>query len=403
MTLKWKTGLSVLAGFTLASQLTYAQTPDAPDVARAKRPVASALRPATVHLGVLPLAWNGGYDVTGLSFSLFGDRVGRITGLQLSTLVNHTGGASSGLQLTGLGNLATDDFSGAQVAALANGTGGQARGLQLAGVFNGAQQGGKGVQMAGVSNLAGAAFIGWQVAGVLNVAGTVTGAQVGPANVAQTAQGAQVGVVNAASEVTGAQVGVINLASRGRGFSFGVINVAQEHDGEAFGLLTLVGDGIHNVAVYSTETMLSNVAVKLGTRHLYTSWMIGYHPGEATGGDDGRYSADSRRLGVGFGVGYRFDLGGRRLRFLELEANGITVGSKLDAFADDAPLLTAARVVVGVQLAQHLTLIAGISENVTVATGGRDLDVSRGGLDKVMRNGNTTVRMFPGLLLGVQL
>lgn len=84
-----------------------------------------------------------------------------------------------------------------------------------------------------------------------------------------------------ASQTEGMQLGVINLATHGLGFNVGVINVAAKHDGETLGILNLIGNGIHSVAVYATDSMLSNLELKLGSQHLYTSFQYGYQPGDA--------------------------------------------------------------------------------------------------------------------------
>ena len=60
----------------------------------------------------------------------------------------------------------------------------------------------------------------------------------------------------------------------------------------------------------------------------------------------------------------------------------------------------------GVQRIHRLhdvVLLAGAGVNVAVATGGRDLDLGRGLPESVERSGGTTVRIYPGLLLGLQI
>ena len=51
----------------------------------------------------------------------------------------------------------------------------------------------------------------------------------------------------------------------------------------------------------------------------------------------------------------------------------------------------------------RLTAIAGITENVAIAWGSRDLDIGSGFLQRVQKDGGTTVREYPGLLLGLQI
>jgi hypothetical protein len=336
-------------------------------------PAARAAEPS-VHLGLVPFGGEHEIDVRGVSFSLIADRVGRFSGVQLAPGIAQTLQSSSGVQLSGVANVVSGDLRGVQVTGALNMTDGGVRGVQLA--------------------------------GGVNVAGRAAGLQLAPVNIAGDTRGVQLGVANVAwRQARGLQVGVVNVASRSRGLSFGLVNVAREHDGEALGLLNFIGNGIHDVAVYSTDTMLTNASVKLGGRHLYTSYSFGYTPGDTVVGRAGPdvVTAGDRRLGVGLGIGYRFDLDFGWLQFIELEATGMAVQPELDFSDDDVPLLTAARVIVGIDLSPELTLIAGVTENVSIDTNGRDLDLQRGGLEQVMRSGNTTVRMYPGLLLGLQL
>jgi hypothetical protein len=336
-------------------------------------PAARAAEPS-VHLGLVPFGGEHEIDVRGFSFSLIADRVGRFSGVQLAPGIAQTLQASSGVQLSGVANVVSGDLRGVQVTGALNMTDGGVRGVQLA--------------------------------GGVNVAGRAAGLQLAPVNIAGDTRGVQLGVANVAwRQARGLQLGVVNVASRSRGFSFGLVNVAREHDGEAFGLLNFIGNGIHDVAVYSTDTMLTNASVKLGGRHLYTSYSFGYTPGDTVVGRAGPdvVTAGDRRLGVGLGIGYRFDLDFGWLQFIELEVTGMAVQAELDFTDDDVPLLTAARAIVGIDLSPELTLIAGVTENVSIGTNGRDLDLQRGGLEQVMRSGDTTVRTYPGLLLGLQL
>ena len=56
-------------------------------------------------------------------------------------------------------------------------------------------------------------------------------------------------------------------------------------------------DGVHEVALYATDTMLSNVAVKLGGRHLYTALLAAYHPGDDSAPGTATLTRGSRRIG----------------------------------------------------------------------------------------------------------
>ena len=375
MTTTRTTSLSIVAALaTSLGASTGALADDVPSTSASEdmdAPAPTRLRP--VHFGLVPFGGEAEIDVHGVSFSLIADRVGRFSGVQGAPAIAQTLHSSRGVQLSGVGNFVSGDLRGVQAGGAVNMTDGTVSGVQLT--------------------------------GGVNVAGRAVGVQLAPINLAGHTAGVQLGLVNVAwRHARGLQLGAVNVASRSRGFSFGLVNVAREHDGEAFGLLNFIGNGIHDVAVYSTDTMLTNATVKLGGRHLYTSYSFGYTPGDKlSGANPTLITGDHRRLGVGMGIGYRFDLDFGWLRFMELEATGMAVQPELDLSANDVPLLTAARAIVGIELTRQLTLIAGVTENVSVATNGRDLDLQQAGLEKVMRSGDTTVRIYPGVLLGLQL
>jgi hypothetical protein len=246
---------------------------------------------------------------------------------------------------------------------------------------------------------------GDELAGGVNLADQISGAQLAPLNVAAASTGAQIGVVNVASEETGAQIGVANVAKRSRGFKLGVVNVAGEHDGDTFGLVNVIGNGIHDVAVYATETMLSNVELQLGSRHIYTSYSFSYQPGDGVTTDANQiqqFHRGTRRIGYGLGIGYRKPLVAGPLRFLAIEAHGISVASDFSRY-DNTPLLASARVIAGFHILPGISAIAGLSDNVAIGLDGKDLDIGPGFLQSVSRSGGTTIRHYPGLLLGLQI
>ena len=383
-----------------------------------------ALRSTPAHLGFFPLPGDERLDVHGLSFSLLADHVGALSsglqlslganiddlslngtqltiggnilrgpgrGTQLAVGLNHAGGPFRGAQLAVGVNLAMAEFRGAQLAAGANWTQGELHGAQLAAGINVVRGGGRGAQLGAGMNMALAQWRGAQLAGGLNIAGQIDGAQLAP--------------INLAADAKGLQLGVVNIARRSRGFKLGVINIAQEHDGDTLGIINIIGNGIHNLAVYSTDTMLSNVALVLGSRHVYTSFLFGYQPGDALGsvGPD-QFHRGTRRMGYGMALGYRQPLAWGRVRFAALEVSGMSVVSRFSGGGNyNVPVLAATRVVLGVELVHGLTAIAGLSENATIAQDGKDLDIGSGFLEGVARDGGTTVRYYPGLLLGLQI
>jgi hypothetical protein len=199
------------------------------------------------------------------------------------------------------------------------------------------------------------------------------------------------------------QLGVLNLAKQGRGLNIGVINVARELDGESLGVLNLIGNGIHSVAAYATDSMLSNLELKLGSRHLYTSFQFAYHPGDSLPAGPERFEYGSRRYGIGLGLGYRQPLTIGRLRFIEVEVSELDVRSSLHFDESDVSMLASLRVLAGFEIYRGLNAIVGISGNTAIARNDRDLDIGSGFLQATQHSGKTTVREYPGLVLGLQM
>jgi hypothetical protein len=438
-----------------------ARAPEAksPAAAQASAVAEPPMRSTSVHLGLIPMGGDGEVDVSGLSFGFIGDRVGRLSsglqlslatniadhglkgtqltiganilngpgrgaqiatgmnyagldfrGTQLSVGLNYTGRWFSGAQIAVGGNIALGDTDGTQIGVGINYAGGQLSGAQIATGANFARQDSHGLQAAVGANVAASSFRGTQISSGANVAGMMRGTQIAPVNLAGAGHGLQLGVVNGALEQSGSQIGVLNLAGHGHGINVGVINVARELNGEAIGVLNLIGNGIHSLAAYATDSMLANLALKLGSRHLYTSIQFGYQPGNDTpASDPEHFQYKSRRYGYGLGIGYRQPVSLGRLQFFEIEASEMNVRSRFasEAYGFDSgdrnALLTSLRLLVGIQIYSRLTAIAGISENVAVGWGGWDLDIGSGFIEAVQRSGKTTVREYPGLLIGVQL
>jgi hypothetical protein len=75
--------------------------------------------------------------------------------------------------------------------------------------------------------------------------------------------------------MTGAQIGIINVAGKATGAQIGVINVAKEMDGAPIGVINIIGDGMHSVAAWTSETTQGTVGVKLGSQHVFTILGVG--------------------------------------------------------------------------------------------------------------------------------
>jgi hypothetical protein len=370
-------------------------------------------------------------DVGGLALSVVADRVARVRGLQLSFGVVQTDeqmsglqlamgaamarGYTSGIQLGAFASLASGTFRGAQLSTFVASTRGDARGLQLAAITSVAAGSFTGLQLSTV-NVAeqlrglqvGAVDVARQVRGAqlsaINVAQDVAGLQLSAVNVAGQARGFQLAAVNVAGEMKGFQLGAVNVARRAKGFQLGAINIVDEHDGEAFGVITIAKNGIHNATIYTTDTMAANFALKLGTRHLYSALTASFNPGDQLATSTTDFTRSSRRFGFGLAVGWRFHLDMGRLEALEVEAYSMDVRTKFSADGD-GPRLSSLRLLATVRLAPHIAIVAGPTVNASVAWGDRDIDLAAGPsfLERIDRSGGTTVRIYPGFLLGLQI
>jgi hypothetical protein len=386
-----------------------------------------ASEPQSVKLVFVPTSADKNANVHGFSFGFIADRSQRVHGFQLGLVWAQTDIDLFALQLAAGANLVRGTFAGAQISAGLNIVRGTGRGLQLVGgcnvvdgskageqngVYVGAQIAGgcnavtgetKGLQLSGGINWAGRGS-GLQVAGGANVVTKdFTGFQLSTVNYADAVDGFQLGVLNVGrTSASGFRLGVVNVAGETHGFSFGVINVARREEGESFALINLVGNGIHNVSLFATDVLATNIGFKLGGRHLYTNIIAGYQPGDELAPGTEHFSAGTKRFGTGAGIGWRFPIERGPLAFAELEADWIEI-RPVWHWIQDAPAVSSLRVQAGLRLAPYVSALIGAGVNVAVATNGRDVNLGPDATMSVQHSGDTTVRIYPGLLLGLQI
>jgi hypothetical protein len=395
-----------------------ASTGPAPDAAATT--AASSTPPHArvgTKLGLLPRDGDERIDVDGFSFAFVGDRVGHMGGFQLGLGWTQADAGLRGLQMAVGATAVTGDASGLQLAAGVTSSEGTWRGAQMAGLATLARGDTRGLQMGGIATIASGSMTGaqtggvavaaqrmrgLQLAGAVAVADEVRGLQLATVNAALTQRGMQLGVVNVVDDGAGLRFGVVNYARQTRGFQFGVVNYAKHDDGESFAIINVIGNGIHDFAAYATDAMLTNVAVKLGGRHLYTSLGASYQPGDALPAGTQTIPRGGARWGTGLGVGWRFPVPAGPLEALEVEAHGMNV-YRAWGVSGHPPLLGALRVVALVRVAPHLSLLGGVAGNVVVGQQGGDLDLSLGGPEQVVHDGGTTVRIYPGFIAGLQI
>jgi Caspase domain len=408
-----------------AREATVARGDDAPPTGNAPAATVTAepapppaSEPTPYKLILFPRAPDAHADVHGFSFGLVADRSRRVRGFQLAIGWAQTDEALVGLQLSAGANLVQGWFQGTQITSGANIVRGRGRGLQIVGGGNVVEGGFTGLQIAGGANVATADMKGFQLAGGVNAADdgrglqiagganlatSFRGMQLATVNYAENVSGMQLGVVNAAKvSASGFRLGVVNVARASRGFQFGVVNVARHDDGESFALINVIGNGIHDVSLFATDVMATNIGFKLGGRHLYTNLIAGYQPGDGLAAGTQNFQAGTQRFGTGAGIGWRFPVDRGPLAYAELEADWLQV-RPVWHWTDNAPSVSSLRAQVGLRLAPHLVLLAGAGVNVAVAADGRDLDLGWGLPQSVQHSGLTTVRIYPGVIAGLQI
>ncbi|RKH41400.1 hypothetical protein D7Y23_33155 [Corallococcus sp. AB050B] len=351
--------------------------------------------------------------VDGAALSLGANWVGEsLSGAQLTLGANVVRGTASGAQFAVGGNIVTGELEGLQAAVGLNVAKGSAVAGQLAvggnvagGELSGGQfsvganiagSGGVGGQFSVGANLAAAQFKGAQFAAGANIASTMSGLQASSGfNYAGQMQGAQLSLLNVGGDVSGAQVGLINVAGKVDGLQLGLLNVARESQGEALGLLSFIGNGQANLQLWASDIAYTNVAAKFGGRHFHTLLTLGFNPGTDT---------HRRRYVGGLGFGAHIPAGPL---FFDLDVIGSGVHTdNLFRDGDGLNVLGQLRLVAGWQVAKRFALIGGVTGNtlVTWDNGDRWEELGIGPeWRSVSDSGRTTVRVWPGVLLGVQI
>ena len=314
-------------------------------------------------------------------------------GVQLSLAANISDGELRGLQAAML-NLNRGSLRGIE-AGLVNLNVGDIHGIQ-AGLINVVKSDVHGTQ-AGLINVVKSDVHGTQ-AGLVNVIGPAaesSGAQVGLANVNQSVgmyNGAMVGLVNMGRKVHGAQVGLVNIASEVEGAQVGLVNFARKNRGASIGLLPIVLDGYHHGLLWFSDASALNLGAKLGTRHVYV--ILG------AGMTRDRTNDERREFSATFGIGGHITPV-RRPFFLDVDVTS-TIFSDGDGNGEHRQI-SSLRLQAGWQFAPYFAVVAGPTLNVQVAPDREDrAPRGVGSAEQVWHHGDHTVRMYPGLVAGLQ-
>jgi len=317
------TTLALLSGVALAQE-----PPPPPPPAAVAQPTVGVPRPEATaeavpfRVTVVPgIGWNASPNaqVDGFSTGFVG-QAASVDGIDAQVAVSIVEGAVDGVQ-------ASAGLSMAQ----------RVDGVQLSAGANLVEEGVDMAQLSAGVNIAGGEVRGLQAAGGANIAERVDGLQTAPLNIADEVRGVQAGVVNVGGDVDGLQVGLVNVARTSK------VSIAP---------LNFIGDGLHRVDIWSSESALLSGGVKFGSKHVYTLIAAGWVGEEQTWWT----------FGGGFGVHLQKD---RLWAEIDDSAWGVASGNVV------APgVHNKLRMQVGLDLVhRHLAPFVGVSVNTWFGTG----------------------------------
>ncbi len=351
---------------------TAAEAPQADAPKEVHIPVSATLVP-----GISVNGFASGNVVNNFSLGLVATHAGRLDGVAVATA----------------GNWINREVRGAQISSGFNVAGGKVTGAQITAGVNVAAQDLQGWQVSSGLNVANGDVRGLQAAAGVNVAtGDMHGLQTAAGlSYADKLAGAQISVLNIGGDVDGAQIGIVNIARKVKGLQLGLLNVSSEMEGAPIGLLSIAGNGQFHVQAYSTDVALTNVALKLGSKHIHSLLTIGYQPGDA----------QRRRWYTGLGIGGHMPFD----RFY-VDIDGIaSSGGEQLFWRKDPELLSQLRLIGGYQVAPRFSVFAGVTGNVLIEWRGTSGD--KVGFDAAPRwedeNSHRKISIWPGLVGGIQI
>lgn len=307
-----------------------------------------------------------------LSLNILWGTNGGVDGLEIGGFVNTVKKDMKGVQVAGLGNTVGGNIVGTQVAGLFNTGSGHMQGLQAAGLFNVAGKA-EAVQTAGLFNVTTGDFIGIQTAGLFNIStGKADGMQTsGLFNIANGKTKTQFSsLFNIAKDVDIAQISaLINIGKNVRGLQLALINVADSTSGVPISLLTIIRKGYNRVEFAGSESLYSNLALKLGARSFYNIFQFGarWDDKAATldpnGGEPVSQKADIT-WALGYGIGTTVGFGKHVLMNLELVSMHV---NERERWTKELNSLNQFRLTIDVRTGKRTSIFAGPVSNVMIS------------------------------------
>jgi hypothetical protein len=324
-------------------------------------------------------------ETKGAQFSgLFNIGLKETQAWQFAGFMNMNLQKASGVQCGGFTNIVASEFSGGQFAGFSNIATRESRGLQIAGFANYAK-GGKVVQLSGFGSVVADTTKGTQISGFGNVAiHSYKGLQMAGAVNIQT------------GKIKGAQIsGLFNYASRLKGVQVAPFNYVDSLEkGVPIGVLSFVRNGFMAFEFTATETLYGIASFKTGVKQFYNILSVGT-----------AYRSNMWLWGFGYGIGGMIPLSDKWNLSIEGTCYQMNEG---EWFTNRLNLWNKLSATAGWQVAKHLTILAGVSWNVTVS------DITDEYGDPVTphiapwwvyneTNDNINIRMYPGFVAGIRI
>jgi len=303
---------------------------------------------------------------------------------QFAGFINLVTKETGGLQCAGFTNIITDSLSGVQISGFGNAVTKQAKGFQASGFGNYAK-GGKVSQVSGFTNITVGNNKGFQITGFGNIN-------------TRDMKGVQIaGAINInAGHLKGTQIsGLFNFARKLNGVQIAPFNYVDSlENGIPIGVLSFVKNGYIGVEFAATETMYGVFSFKTGGKKFYNILSVG-----------AAYRDNMMIWGWGYGLGGMIPLANNW--DLSIEGRCYQMNEE-EWFTNRLNLLNKLCVAASWKLSQTVTLVGGLSWNVTVS----DITDEYGNpvtphiapwsvYDET--NGNINIKMYPGITAGIKL
>jgi len=351
-----------------------------------------------------PLSTNGmeaGRIVNNVSLNVLAGYSAGLDGVEFSGFANVEKDFVKGVQFAGFSNLVKNKVEGAQFGGFMNLVGGTLDGGQFAGFTNINSGYTKGAQFAGFANIVTDSSFAFQAAGFgnFNTLDSKGLQAAGFINTSRDHRGSQLaGFTNIArGDVTGFQAaGFLNVARKVTGSQLSVFNYADSVTGVPVGFLSIVRHGYHHLEVWGSESMHTNLALKIGVERFYNIFAGGVH-----------LDPNNFHWGFGYGVGSQLDLS----RSVKLNLDAITMTLFNDRHKirnwEYLNLHNQFRILFGWEIASHFSIYAGPTFNLLVSDVALNPENQTATsiapysfYDRTFKN--TNVKMWAGLNFGIR-